>query len=282
MTYRLVAEGLGFTEGPLWTATGSLLVVSRSRGQVVKIDVDGGAHRIVASPGGTPTGLAEDIRGDIFIAQGGSPDRQISPSIQRYDGVAVHPSAIDGLNAPNDLAFAPDGALWFTDPSGPAMDGVAKPGRLWRMSGGSGAAECMAEDLLFPNGLAFLPDGDLLVAETFASRVIRYATRGDHLSETSLYVELVSGRPDGLALDARLNLYVAATSSEAVHVYDRAGALVETIGLGPDAFPTNVCFGGTDGRTLFVTSARGGRVYAVPRPTPGLPLHRGGGADLAI
>lgn len=271
MSVRLVASGLGFTEGPLWTSRGTLMLVSMSRGLVHEIDVATGEASVAASPGGAPSGLAEDADGAIWIAQGGG--RGGEPSIQRYAGGRIETMAAGGLTAPNDLTFGPDGGLWFTDPSGPAIEGTPEPGSVWRLDRRSSAMRVMIEGPYFPNGLAFLPDGSLLVAETFTGRILRHdpARTGAPLP---VFAQLPAGRPDGLAVDAELNVYAAATSAAGVQVFDAAGRPTEMIAVAADAFPTNVCFGGADGRTLFVTSPKGGSVFAVERPLPGLPLWR--------
>lgn len=71
---------------------------------------------------------------------------------------------------------------------------------------------------------------------------------------------------------AQGNLFVAATSAGSVFVYDSAGVHVETIHLPDGGFATNLCFGGRDLKTLFVTSPRGGCIFSTVRETAGLPL----------
>lgn len=286
---RELATGIGFTEGPVWTRSGRLLVTSISRGLIYEVplpgeQVAGEQARPVLEPGGGPNGMAEDAGGTLWIAQSGGTitpsrsERAVSPSVQRWSGGEVEDVLAEGLDAPNDCAVAPDGRLWFTDPRGSAAAERPAPGRLCAFSPDSGEFEVLRSGPLYPNGLAFGPDpDDFFLAETLARRVLRFRVVAGKLGEPEVFAELPAGEPDGMAFDADGNLYVAAPSADCVVVFDPAGRRVETIDLGGPAFPTNVCFGGPDGATLFVTAAKGGRVLAVERPVAGLPLLRSRG-----
>lgn len=277
---RTVAHGLGFTEGPLWTSDGRLLVASASRGVVYDVDLADGAVRVAVETGGGLTGLAEDREGSIWIAQGGPGFRSRSripvlPSLQRWrrsSRAAVEDVLQGGLDAPNDCAVGPDGLVWFTDPAGPAIGGTPRPGRVLVCDPATGTAAVAATELWFPNGLAFSPDGaHLYVAETAARRVRRFRVDGATLDAGEEFLHLPTGHPDGLAVDALGRLHVAAYGAADVVVADHTGAIVETIELAEGAMPTSVCFAGADLSTLVVTAARGGRVFAVPRDVPGAP-----------
>jgi gluconolactonase len=274
----VLASRLGLTEGPLWTTDGRLLVVSVSRGLVFEIDLAGGASRALVDVGGAPSGLAQDSEGRIWVAQGGShlrraPDREVSPAIQLLAGGRARVAASAGLHAPNDLVAGPDGRLWFTDPRGPALHGEPEPGRVWRLDRDGDAPELAADGVLFPNGIAFAPDPAVLyVAETATRRVLRYRCTDGELDDPDVLAELADGHPDGLAIDAAGNVLVAATTAGAVVVLDPDGVEIERIDTGAGSMPTNLCFGGNALATLFITLAKGGRVIALPRATPGLPL----------
>lgn len=273
----VVAERLGFTEGPLWTSGGRLLVASVSRGLIYDVALAGGTTEAVAESGGGLSGLAEDETGTVWIAQGGPrfpsrSHRAVTPSIQRLCAGEVH-DIVEGLDAPNDCVVGPDGLLWFTDPRGSAIDTTPEPGRVCAMDRRTATVAVMASGGWFPNGLAFSPDLDqLYVAETAAARLVRYSHQPAGLGKPEIFIELPRGRPDGLAVDREGNLYVAATTADAVLVFDPAGKMIEIMELGPGTFPTNVCFGGPDMATLYITAPRGGRVLAMERAIPGLPL----------
>jgi gluconolactonase len=273
-----LAAGIGLTEGPLWTSDGRLIVVSVSRGLVFEVDLDGAGARAIADVGGAPSGLAEDGDGAVWIAQGGShlrrdPDRDVLPSVQLLAGDRATSVVSDGLHAPNDLVVGPDGHLWFTDPRGPALHGEPQPGRVWALERAGAEPEVAVDGILYPNGIAFGAHPRVLyVAETATRRVLRYPCEDGALGDPEPLVELADGHPDGLALDAAGHLLIAATTAGAVVVVDPGGREVERIDTGPGSMPTNLCFGGPDLSTLFVTVAKGGRVLAYRRDVGGLPL----------
>ena len=276
--FRVLATGLGFTEGPVWTRDERLLVTSISHGVVYEV-ADGGA-RDVAETGGGPNGLAEGADGLLYVAQNGansSPDSTgatspAAPGIQVIDGESVR-HLIDGLGAPNDLCFGPDGRLYFTDPRGWTTPAEVDPGRVYALAL-DGTLELLTEGLKFTNGIAFGPDASqLFVAETFANRVLVYPFSNGRLGGAREFCRIDPGMPDGLCFDEDGLLYVAATSSEQVQVFDRDGRCIERLHCGEGSLPTNCCFGGAFGHTLFVTDSRGERVLAFERDAAGLALY---------
>jgi gluconolactonase len=266
---RLVASSLGFTEGPVWTSSGTLLAVGLSRGLVYEIDPATGDVLARHATGGRPNGLAAGRGEEIWVAQAGKDS--VPPSLQRIEDGAIH-TLTNGFSAPNDLAFGPDGKLWFTDPKGEALTGNPEEGRIWAYDLAHGTFELMAGGVLYPNGLAFDDGGSsLYVAETATARILRFPLKGSTVGSPVVFVEMASGHPDGIAFDAEGRLHVASTTDESVQVYDRSGRLVERVPIGA-GLTTNLCFGGPDFRTLFVTTTRGGSIYSVGRQVPGLPL----------
>ena len=160
MNHTVLAEGVGFTEGPLWTRDGRLLVAAMSRGLVLEVDL--GGHGVVASieTGGGPNGLTEGPDGALWVAQNAgavrpsrSP-RPVAPGLQRIDGRTVDDLPVPGALAPNDLTLGPDGRIWFTDPG---LPGATTRGRICALDPASGQAAVLLGDLDFPNGLAFGP-----------------------------------------------------------------------------------------------------------------------------
>lgn len=265
-----IIDGLGFTEGPLWTRQQTLMTVGLSRGVVYELDSEPWIARPPVTTGGRPNGLAEGANGDIWVTQAGHD--QVPPCIQLIrHGVVTNYSA--DFNAPNDLAFGADGLLWFTDPQGHAIGSEAEPGRIWTMDTHSGMFSLKTEGAHYPNGLAFCPGNEFLyVAETGTASLLRYRLTDNNLGAPELFATLPDGHPDGIAFDCEGFLYVAATTAGNVQVFAPDGSLVEIISLPADGFATNVCFGGPGMKILFVTSPKGGSIYAVERNVPGLPL----------
>ena len=273
-----IAENLGFTEGPLWTADERLLVVSVSRGLVVEVDLHTGRTREVAETGGGPNGLAEDGQGRVWVAQNGGvvvpsrSARRVTPGLQLLDHGAVRDVVTTGLRAPNDIVEGPDGRLWFTDPGPPGDTGH---GRVCAFDPATGAVSVLLDGIDFPNGLALGPGGDVLhVAETETGRVVRYDWDGSGLHRSGVSAVLPQGGPDGLALDRDGRLYAAAPDADAVFVFEPDGRPLEPLRFGGRTFPTNLCFAGVDRDVLVITAGKGGRVLAVTgyARAPGLPV----------
>ena len=267
---REVASGLGMTEGPLWLDQHRVAVCSVSRGHLVEIDLRSGETRELAETGGNPTGLTRDGAGAIWIAQGGNhmrtrSKRPTGPGIQRlgHEGEAkVEDLLTEGLVAPNDCVFDPEGRLWFTDPSGTPFDAEGPPGRVWVFEPEVGLKQA-ADYLHYPNGIAFSEDPTrLYVTETATARVLRFEVEGNEMRLLGVAAELEQGHPDGMTVDHRGRLYVAGTTSDAVQVFAPDGGLLDRIELEPESFPTNVAFGGPGGRTLIITTIKGGKVFA--------------------
>lgn len=275
MSGQVLAAGVGFTEAPLWTRDGRLLVVGMSRGSVLQIDLDGGVLGSVETGGG-PNGLAEGANGEIWVAQNGGAirpsrsSRPVSAGLQRIDGTAVTDLPVSGALAPNDLVMGPDGRVWFTDPG---LPGATSEGRVCALDPGTGSVEVLLDGIDFPNGLAFADDV-LHLARTDEGRVTRHRWDGTRLGPAEESIPLPDGGPDGLALDVDGRLYAAAPDADAVFVFERDGRPRERIDFTGPTFPTNLCFAGPALDMLVVTAAKGGRVLLVDRTgaAPGMPL----------
>jgi gluconolactonase len=267
----LLAQGLGFTEGPLWHPEEGLLLVGLSRGLVWRVEPTSGEASIFANAGGRPNGLAADRKGAVWIAQAGKGD--VPPSIQCVQDGVVRTVLARGFHAPNDLCFGPDGRLWFTDPAGHALEGQTPLGRIWAYDPQRETLDLMLEAVRYPNGLAFSSDGSVLfVAETARARIVRCQLQEGRLSAPQTFADLTQGVPDGIALDSEGRLYVAALNGHSVAIFDSNGVEVERIPFEQGSLPTNLCFGGPHLRTLFVTAAKGGSLYHLRRDVGGLVL----------
>ncbi len=276
MKSRVVATEVDFCEGPVWTRDGQLIFTSIDEGRLYELHSEGPTVR--AETGGGPNGLAEGRGGILYVAQNGGSSRPdagnapaAEPGIQRVEGERVTYLA-RGLEAPNDLCFGPDERLYFTDPRRPAATGERQPGRVYALAEG-GEPELLAEGPAYTNGIAFGPDPtELYVAETLGQRVLGYRLRDGRLGQPTEFCRTEPGFPDGMSFDADGRLYVAATLAREVQVFDQRGACIEKLPCGEESMPTNCCFGGPEGKTLFVTESRGARVLAFDLAAPGLPL----------
>ncbi len=281
--FRTVAEGLGFVEGPQW-AHDRLFLVAMSRGMVVELGPETGRVISEIETGGGPNGLVATDSGELYVAQNGALShatrsrRAVKPGIQRIDvDLNVHDVVVDGCESPNDLVIGADGAVWFTDP-GPYHVAPEAPS-VKRWDPVSGELSTVALGREYPNGLAFTPDfSALLIADSVQHAIIRYPVEGAGLGEAASFVDLREGDsdrlgyPDGIAFDPRGNLWVAALEAGELVVVSPEGRIRARLSTGEGSRPTNVCFGGSGGDTVFATLSKGGRVLSASVSKLGIDL----------
>jgi gluconolactonase len=220
-----------------------------------------------AHTGGSPWGAVLGSDGAVYVTQGGNvpgaEDQSAVPGIQRVqpDGTVELLSAnIAGytLAGPNDLAFGPDGRLWFTD-SGTEEDPRADeptPGRLFVLDASGDGEFLMERPKVYPNGIAFDARQRLYWTESMAHRVCRLDD-----GEATTFSQLSDGHvPDGMAFAADGRLFVCTTISGGVTVLSPDGEVLEEIALGEHA--TNCIF---DESTLYVTATRVAEIHADQR-----------------
>ena len=183
MQGTLLASNLGFPEGPVVMPDGAIVLCDGNTGELL-VWKDG-AISTFADMGGSPWGALLGSDGAVYVTQGGnvpgSPDQSAVPGIQRVnsDGsIEMLATSIAGrtLAGPNDLAFGPDGRLWFTE-SGTEQDdrfagGSARHGRAVR-AGRDGGEFLMERTGVYPNGIAFDGQGRMYWTESAAHRVCR-------------------------------------------------------------------------------------------------------------
>lgn len=272
---EVVAGNLGFTEGPVALPSGEVYVCSNSHAAVYRIEEDGHPNRI--DTGGGANGLTADASGALYVAQNGGAwtGGDSDAGVQRIVGGDVT-FVLTGMSAPNDICFGPDGRLYFTDPrreGKPYEPEAGIAGRVWSCERDGSDARLLHEGLRFPNGLAFAPDGRALYLAETATRLIHALAWADgEIGEPEPVATLPDGAPDGMAFDAAGNLYVAGGAADCLHVlspeHDWVGVVPAPVG----SLPTNCCFGGPDGRTLYVTGGRGGVLLRGSVDVPGHPL----------
>ena len=266
---EVIAQGPPFLEleGPQWVqADGVLLFSDASADTIYQLDADDEVS-VFRTPSHFSNGLAVNRKGRLIIAESGT--RKIT--LLEGDGtVTALAESFEGarLNQPNDLVIRSDGTVYFTDP---AFGGAVATAELdfrgvFRISpDGDLIAEHRGDTEQAPNGVALSPDESLLyLAQYSADEIWAFDVAADgSLSDARTFVATGNG-PDGLAVDQAGNVFVATIEGIEVFTPDGTAAGVIEVPL----TPSNCAFGGTDGRTLFITARDG--LYRVLLPAPGL------------
>jgi gluconolactonase len=290
---EVVAEGFAFPEGPVAMADGSIIVVEVRGGRVSAVR-PGGEVELVVDVGGGPNGAALGPDGALYICNnGGRGQREASTGcIQRIDldshQVDILYTECDGapLDAPNDLVFDPTGHFWFTDFGGNA---------IYYASPDGGSLVRAVERAHAPNGIGLSPDGSVLYwAETYTRQLHRRRLMGPGRTVAAPPYEvaslvhgqqvepwtLVVGLPgaqhfDSLAVDASGAVCIGTLIDSGVTVVNPEDGSTQKYTLPPklhDGAVTNICFGGQDMQTAFLTCGVTGRLLSTRWPRPGLQL----------
>jgi len=268
----LTAEG-SFTqgvEGPACDASGNIYAVNFARQQTIgKISPDGKAEVFVTLPGNSTGSGIRFTRDDVmFVAD------YVGHNVLRVDmqtrAVSVFAHE-DKMNQPNDLALAPDGTLYASDP-----DWKDNTGQLWRIDR-KGQVYLVAEKVGTTNGIEVSPDGHTLyVNESVQRGVWAFTIAPDGLlSNKRLLKQFDDFSLDGMRCDVDGNLYITRTAKGTVVKLSSAGEVlreIDVLGLQP----TNICFGGPDGCTAYVTEVDHQRMVQFRVDRPGLEWRRWG------
>jgi gluconolactonase len=196
----------------------------------------------------------------------------------RVLGDAARESEGQPLKTPNDLTLdTPNGGFYFTDPG--EWDPKNNEGKVHYVEA-SGRTRTVAGGLSFPNGIVLRPDGkELLVNESFKNRVLAYPVEAPgKLGAPRVFVELpvkgegqIDNQPDGMALDAAGNLYVAHYGMGQVQVVDPRGRIIRRYPAG-NLEASNVAFAGVNRDQLFVTGGQPGALFRLDLGVPGQPV----------
>jgi gluconolactonase len=264
MTIEMIADGLGFTEGPACLPDGRVAVVSVSHGCVYIVDPAGGSPERIDTGGG-PNGLCVGSDGTMYVAQNGG---NFGADVTAEAGVQVIRDGrvaylAEGMEAPNDLVFGPDGQLWVSDTRA-EMDifrpDESKPGWVWTVDIATGAKELILESgPVWINGIGFSPDSTrLLVTATSGQQLMRYpmgatGSPDGHAGEVVCTFE--GGWPAGMAVRADGASWVALTGGDRLDLVGETGEILDAVALPNGALPTNVCLGPGSADELLVTAS---------------------------
>jgi gluconolactonase len=248
-----------FTEGPTCDAQGNVFFTDQPNDRILKWSVEGKLSTFL-QPAGRANGMCFDAKGNLIACADGknelwsiAPDGKATVLVKDYQGQL--------LNGPNDVWVRPDGGLYFTDPfykrSWWKHDKMPQEGQhVYFLSADRQKLARVADDLKQPNGIIGTPDGKTLyVADIGAKKTYRFEIQPDgSLAGKKLFCELGS---DGMTLDSQGNVYL---TGRGVAVFDATGTKIEQIDV-PESWTANVCFGGKDKQTLFITASKG--LYAI-------------------
>jgi gluconolactonase len=271
-----------FTEGPLWHPKERHFTFSDVRSKTMHRWTESGGTKVFrGSDGAGPNGNTWDRKGNLITCEHDNrrvsrtkADGTIEAVVDRFDG--------HRLNSPNDVICTRNGDLCFTDPTfglrGPdgAIVGQEYPfPGVFRYSPSSGTLRVLADDFQAPNGLVLTDDErTMYICDTRLHNVRVFDVAADgSLSNGREFVDVsrgdTTGRPDGMKLDSRGNLYVTANVAEGLWVYAPDGTLLGLIGVGES--PANCAWGGDDWQTLFVTANTS--VYRLRMKVAGQPVY---------
>ena len=300
MDIELVTEGLEFPEGPIAMADGSVILTEIKGQRLSRITPDGKRETVVETGGG-PNGAAVGPDGAIYITNNGgafewldrggltipgpTPASRTGGSIQRFDLKGGKLSTVydscDGrrLIGPNDLVFDKAGGMWFTDHGCGTPEG-RKFGAVYYARPDGSLITRQRDHVISPNGIGLSPDEKVVyVADTQLGRLWAF-----DVSEVGKLQEPVGFGPgrvicnlpgfqllDSLAVEAGGKVCVATIINGGVTAFDPDGS-TEHFAF-PDILCTNICFGGPDMTTAWVTASSTGKLYKAKWPRPGLKLN---------
>ena len=250
-----LADGFLFTEGPAADAKGNVYFTDQPNDRIMVWSISGKLSTFM-QPSGRSNGLSFDKDGNLWACADQknelwciTPDRKITVIPSKYRE--------NLLNGPNDLWNTPDGGVYFTDPyykrtwwDHDTMPQVCQA--VYYLKPDHKTIVRVSEDLIQPNGIVGTPDGKtLFVADMGGNKTWKYSINKDgSLKNKKLFCEMGS---DGMTIDVFGNIYLTGTG---VSIFDRNGIFIGSIPV-PEKWTANVCFGGTDMKSLFITASKG-------------------------
>jgi len=251
-----LADGFEFTEGPACDRDGNVFFTDQPNDRILKWSIEGKLSTSM-QPCGRANGLSFDHEGNLWACADEKnelwkidPKGKTTVMIKDYQGKL--------LNGPNDVWIRPgDSGLYFTDPfykrpywkRGPKEQSCEA---VYYFTPADKKLARVIDDLQQPNGIIGTPDGKTLyVADIAAKQTFLYDIKPDgSLTNKNLVCKLGS---DGMTIDNQGDIYL---TGNGVTVFDSKGKQIEHIPV-PESWTANVCFGGKDRQTLFITASKG-------------------------
>ena len=299
--FVVVASGLKYPEGPIAMLDGSFIVVEIARGTLTRIAPDGSAD-VIAELGGGPNGAALGPDGHCYVCNNGGGDYYeengqlfvIEGETSSYSGGRIERVNLqtgdaqvlyehcDGhrLSAPNDIVFDAQGGFWFTD-FGQTRARQRDLGSVYYARIDGSAIHESIFPMETPNGIGLSPDETILyVSESLTGRIFAFDLAQP--GEVTLNKDWPLGRlltslpgprmPDSLAVEADGTVSVANFTEGGITSISADGRSIDHLHL-PDPQTTNICFGGDNLQTAYITLTGYGQLIAIDWPRAGLPLN---------
>ena len=249
-----LAGDFKFTEGPTCDAAGNVFFTDQPNDRIMKWSVDGRLTTF-KQPAGRSNGMCFDGQGNIISCADEknelwsiAPDGKVTVLLKDYEGRL--------FNGPNDVWVRPDGGMYITDPFYKRPwwkhDKMPQDGQhVYYLTPDRKKLVRVTTDLMQPNGIIGTPDGrTLYVADIGDKKTYRFDIQPDgSLTRKTL---LFTPGSDGMTLDSEGNIYI---TGKGVTVFDRTGKQIEHIDV-PEPWSANICFGGKDKKTLFITASK--------------------------
>ncbi len=295
-----LATGLKFPEGPVAMPDGSIALVEIAAGRITRVAPDG-TQNTIATPGDGPNGMALGPDGMLYVCNNGgfawheepgfirpigqAPDyvtgriERIDPATgtvtRLYDRCGAH-----ALRGPNDIVMDPRGGFWFSDLGKVRARDRDHGGVYWAASDGSRIIEAAFPVPGGANGIGLSPDGSVLyVAETETGRLWAWDVEGPGQLKKDPWpspngARMLTQFPgfrrlDSLAVAASGNIIIATLVSGEITTVSPAGEILRQVTM-PERMPTNICFGGPDRRTAFITLSTSGALVSAAWNEAGL------------
>jgi gluconolactonase len=300
---KSIAQGLGFPEGPIWLADGSVLVVELRNQCLTRVMPDGRKIK-VASFEGSPNGAAMGPDGACYVCNNGGmrwapvdnvmfpvgqPQDYVGGRIERVDLATGEVSLLyshcgdHALRGPNDLVFDSHGGLWFTDQGKRRERDGDRGGIYYARADGTMIVEAVFPTVT-PNGIGLSPDEKTLyMAETDTCRLWAFDVESPGRLRLEkgpltpyggrmLYAPSRYSRFDSLAVEENGCIVVATLAAGGLSVISPQGELVEFIAIPGEHTVTNLCFGGPELNEAYITAASRGELLRMDWKRKGLRL----------
>jgi gluconolactonase len=258
-----VASKLAYADSPLWSHESFLLYADPPNNKIYKL-VHGAQPVIFREDSNGAMGMTLDAQGRLYVCE--THGRRVT-RLDKNGNVDVVAEAWQGkkLNAPNDIVVRKDGHAYFTDPAfGNQLDTRELDFYGVYHINPKGELSLAAKWTTRPNGIALSPNGRTLYVTDSDARAVRaydIEKEGAPVNERVL-ISGIEGIPDGIRVDEKGNLYVAAKE---IYIYSSAGKPISRINIGET--PSNLAWGDNDFGTLYVAARTS--VYRVQMATKG-------------